>query len=111
MRTINKEHPLMGTWVTEDEDSNLAIVISVQRGRFRVSGFTQSDGEFNRIRNVKWDGKALSFDSIVPSNGWRTLVVFRVGRDGCAKVDFTVFEVWKKKDVKPGELPAAWQTK
>lgn len=111
MKTIDKEHPLVGTWVTEDEDSNLAVVITVQRGRFHVSSFTQSDGEFHRIRNVKWDGKALSYDSVVPSNGWRTRVVFRVGPNRGAKVEFTVFEVWKKKDVKPGELPAAWQTK
>lgn len=111
MKTVQKDHPLVGTWITEDEDSNLAFVIEVRRGRLHVSSFTRSDGEVHRIRNLKWDGKALSFDSVVPSNGWRTKVVFRTGPNHSAKVEFTLFEVWKKKDVKPGELPEAWQTK
>jgi hypothetical protein len=110
MNIVQKDHPLVGTWITEDEDSNLAFVIEVRRGHFRVSGFTRSDGEFHKITNLKWTGKALSFDSLTPSNGWRTKVVFRVGPDGSANVDFTLFEVWKKKDVKSGELPEAWQT-
>ena len=109
MKTIQKDHPLVGTWITDDEDSNVAVVIEVRRGRFRVSSFTRSDGEFHKITHLKWNGKTLSFDSTVPSNGWRTKHVFSAGPHGFANVEFTWFELWKEKDVKPGEVPEAWR--
>jgi hypothetical protein len=106
---VQKDHPLVGTWITDDEDSNLAITIEIKKGNFKVSSFVRSTGEFLKISKLLWDGKALSFSSLVPSNGWRTRVVFRAARDASAHVEFTDYEVWKKKDVKPGEIPEAWK--
>ncbi|HPR82597.1 MAG TPA: hypothetical protein PLD51_01950 [Pontiellaceae bacterium] len=109
MHSLPKDHPLVGTWITSDEDSDVAVTIEVQSGKFKVSSFTRSDGEFHKVENVKWAGNALSFDSTVPSNGWQTKHVFRIKPDGSAEVELTWSDVWKKKDVKPGEPPESWQ--
>jgi len=110
IKKMPEDHPLVGKWITEDEDSDVAVVISVHDGLPRVECFIRSDGEFYDITNLSWDGKRLEFEGLVPSNGWRTRHVFSVGEDGTADVEFTWFEVWKKKnDVKPGELPEAWR--
>ena len=110
MNTMPDDHPLVGTWITEDEDSNMAVVIGVKNGQPEIACFTRSDGEFHGICDVRWNGESLHFDSVVLSNGWRSHHVFRAAADGTANVEFTWYEVWKKKDVKPGELPEAWRT-
>ncbi len=107
--TIRPDHPFVGTWITDEEDSDVAFVIAASRNKFRVSGFSRSDGEAFKITKTKWDGRSLSFTARMPSTGHTTLNVFRLRRDGKAILEFTVFEIWKKKDVKPGELPKGWQ--
>ncbi len=107
--TIRPDHPFIGTWITDEEDSDAAFVVAVGRTKFRVSGFSRSDGEAFKITQTKWDGRSLSFTSRMPSTGHTTRNVFRLRRDGKAILEFTQCEVWKKKDVKPGELPEAWQ--
>jgi hypothetical protein len=103
------DHPLAGTWITEDEDSDVAYTFSAKNNRFRVSGFCRSDGEAFEIKRVKWDGKALSFIARLPSTDFVTKHVFRVRPDGKTDHELTTYEVWKKKDVRPGELPEAWR--
>lgn len=105
---LDHTHPLVGTWITEDEDSDVALVVKAVRGRFAVSGFCRSDGERLRVTKVCWDGEALSFDTLVPSTKCRAKHVFRLQADGRAEVEFTFVDIWKKKDVKPGVLPEAW---
>ena len=105
---IRPDHPLVGTWVTEEEDSRAAFVISVSRNKFRVSGFSRPDGEAFKITQLKWDGRALSFTARMPSTGWTTRNVLRLRRDGNANLEITLFEIWKKKDVKPREPPEGW---
>ena len=109
IKTMPKDHPLVGTWITDDEDSNVAVVIKSKGGTPHVDCFTRSDGEFHRITDMSWNGESLVFHSTVPSNGWKTKHVFRAAPDGTADVAFTWYEVWKKKKVKPGELPEAWR--
>jgi hypothetical protein len=109
MKTMPEDHPLIGTWITDDEDSNVAVMISVKNGSPHVECFIRSDGEFYEISNLSWDGTRLEFEGLIPSSGWRTRHVFSAAPDGTANVEFTWFEVWKKKDVKPGELPKAWR--
>ena len=81
--TISVDHVLAGTWITDEEDSNVAFTFSSEKNGFRVSGFCRSDGEEFKISKVKWDGKA--------------------------DLELTTSEVWKKKDVKRGEIAEAWQ--
>jgi hypothetical protein len=108
MSTLKPTHPLVGTWITEDEDSDAAFVVKVLRGRFVVSGFCRSDGEPLAIKDTRWDGRNLSFEALVRSTGWKTRNVLRLRSDGKAELQFTLWEVWKKKDVKPGQRPEAW---
>lgn len=74
-------HPLIGTWITQAEDSN-----------------------------VKWDGKTLSFTAKMPSTGTITKNVFRMRQDGRLDLELTTYEVWKKTRVKPGQMPEAWRS-
>jgi hypothetical protein len=108
MITPSNAHPLVGTWITEDEDSDAAFVVKVTKGRFVVSGFCRSDGERFRITRTQWDGTNLSFDALMKSTAWKTRNVLRLRRDGKADLQVTLWEVWKKKDAKPGQLPEAW---
>jgi hypothetical protein len=107
---IQADHPLIGTWVTNEEDSDAAFTISVTDGEFRVSGVCQSDGETFEIEGVNWDGSALTFTAIMPSTGFVTKNVFRVRPDGQLDLELTTYEVWKTLSVKPGESPRGWRT-
>jgi hypothetical protein len=109
MKTMPENHPLVGTWITENEDSNVAVVIKSDGGPPQVECFTRSDGGFHDITDLLWDGESLEFHSTVPSNGWKTKHVFRAAPDGTAHVEFTWYEVWKQSDAKPGQLPEAWR--
>ena len=46
---ISNTHPLVGTWITDEEDLDAAFVIKVSRGHFVVTGFSQSTGEKFKI--------------------------------------------------------------
>jgi hypothetical protein len=58
---------------------------------------------------VKWDGKALSFIARMPSTNNVTKNVFRIRSDGKLDHELTTYDTWKKKNVKPGEIPEAWR--
>jgi hypothetical protein len=107
--TIPADHALIGTWVTDWEDSNTAFRFSRENNKLRVSGFCRSDGEEFEITHMKWDGIALSFMARMPSTHTVTKTVFRIRPDGRLDLELTTHEVWKKKDVTPGEIPEAWR--
>jgi hypothetical protein len=107
-RSVPTDHPLVGTWITDEEDSDAAIIIAVEDGEFKVSGFGRSDGEWFEISDIEWDGEWLAFAARMPSTDTRSKNGFRIRPDGKADVKLTIWELWKKKDVRPGELPAAW---
>ena len=104
---VNKA--LLGTWITADENSNVAFKFSIKNKSYRVTGFCRSDGEEFEITRVKWDGKALSFIARMPSTDNITKNVFRIRSDGKLDHELTTYDVWKKKNVKPGEIPEAWR--
>jgi len=100
---------LVGTWITAEEDSNAAFTFSLKDKGYRVTGFCRSDGEAFEITSVKWDGKALSFVARMPSTNNVSKNVFRIRPDGKLDLALTTYDVWKKKNVKPREIPKAWQ--
>ena len=102
---VSGDHPLVGTWITDEEDSDAAFIFTIEHGDIEVSGFCRSDGEEFEIRNTKWDGETLTFTARMPSTDYTSINAFRMRPDGRADLTLTIFEVWKKKDVKPGELP------
>ena len=106
-----KTHPLVGTWITDEEDSNSAFVIKVAGGKFAVSGFCRSTKERFKITRIRWDGVSLSFDAVFPSTAWKSGHVLQLRADGRMKHELTIWEIWKKKAVKPGQLPEAWKPK
>jgi hypothetical protein len=107
---IQADHPLVGTWVTNDEDSDAAFTFAVADGELRVSGFCQSDGEEFEIKGVNWNGTALTFTATMPSTGFVIKNVFSIRPDGKLDLELTTYEVWKKQSVKPGEIPRGWAT-
>lgn len=106
---LTKQHPLVGTWITADEDSDSAFVVNVTRGRFVVSGFCRSDSEKFRISNTTWDGHVLSFESFMPSTRTKATHSFAMRSDGRIDHQLTIWEIWKKKKVRPGQIPDAWK--
>jgi hypothetical protein len=106
---IPPNHALIGTWITDGEDSDVAFTFSAKSNRFLVSGFCRSDGEKFEINEVQWDGEVLSFTARMPSTDTVTKNVFRPRRDGKIDLELTTYEIWKKKEVKPGRMPEAWR--
>lgn len=104
------DHAFIGTWITDQEDSDVAFTISSEDDELIVGGFCRSDGEEFEITQVKWDGEALSFIARMPSTDAVTKNVFRIRSDGRVDLELTMYEIWKKKDVKPGEIPKGWLT-
>lgn len=107
---IPVKRALLGTWITLDEGSNAAFTLSTKNKRCRVTGFCRSSGEAVEITRVRWDGKALSFVARMPSIDTVTKNVFRIRSDGRLDLELTTYDIWKKKDVKPGEIPEAWRS-
>lgn len=108
---IQADHPLVGTWITEEEDSNVAFTISVQDGAFAVAGFCRMDGEAFEISELAWDGDALTFRARMPSTDTVTKNLFRIRADGRAELECTIYEIWKKQDLTIGERPRGWDVK
>jgi hypothetical protein len=106
--SVSADHPLIGTWVTDQDDSDAAITFSAKGDTLRVSGFCISDREEFEITKVKWDGKILSFTARMPSTETITKNVFRVRQDGKLTLELTTYEVWKKKRAAVA-TPAAWR--
>ena len=91
-----EDHAFVGTWVTEDEDSDVSFEISASGDGFHVVGVCISDGEVFEIQNLASGDNWLSFDAVMPSTGWRSKNVFRLRSDGKADLELTIYEVWKK---------------
>lgn len=108
MISVSSDHPLVGTWITSEEDSNAAFIFEVSNNQFRVSGFCRTDGEQFQMSDVNWDGQALSFVALMPSTNTVSRNIFRMRPDGTADLALTTYEIWKKRDVSTGEPPATW---
>lgn len=90
---LHADHPLVGTWVVADEMSSIEFRIEPIRGGFRVSASDSYDGEEFVVSDTKWDGKALHFALLVPSNGTRAEHRIRVRSDGTLEDRFTAHYV------------------
>ncbi len=86
---LHADHPLIGTWVVADDLSNIEFQIKPKRGGFAVSAVDGFDGEQFLVSEVHWDGQALRFTVLVPSNGTRAEHCVRVRRDGSLEDRFT----------------------
>lgn len=91
------DEALVGTWTTEDEDSNAEFSFVIEKGTFQVSGVDLSDGENFQVEEIVWDGEALSFTAVMLSTGFVSRNVFRAQPDGKAELELTLYEIWKKR--------------
>ncbi|MFA6008445.1 MAG: hypothetical protein WC799_00570 [Desulfobacteraceae bacterium] len=102
-------HPLIGTWITDNEDSDAAFSITFEDGAFKVHGFCRSDGEEFEISNLEWNGEWLRFTAKMLSTDTISKNAFRIRPDGRANLELTIFEVWKKKAININEPPQTWK--
>jgi len=108
---VNSSHPLVGTWVEEENPFNTSTVvytIKARKGSFCVRGVEEFDGVALRISSTSWDGERLRFVSLFPPTKHKASHEFWLTRRGRAryKVSYsdedgkhTVSEVWKKRTV------------
>lgn len=60
-----------GSWVTEDEDSDVEFIIDFSAGVPSIQAYCLSDREQLDIIDLRIENDTLSFDSVVPSTGYR----------------------------------------
>ena len=91
-------HPLVGTWIDEGEDSRAEFTIASTGTGLSVTGRDVGDGEAFQISDVSWDGEVLTFTSLMPSTGYRVRHVMRALSDGkFVEHEYTLTERWKRK--------------
>ena len=94
---LRPRHPLVGTWFHPSGDSSAEFTITLEDGRFMVSGIDTGDNELFEITGVSWNGEELSFIAAMPSTSWRTRHVFRLLDDVQVEHECTTYEVWQKR--------------
>ncbi len=86
---LHADHPLIGIWVVADDSSSIEFRIRPGRQGFDVAASDSYDGEEFVVSEVHWDGRALRFELLVPSNGTRAEHCFRTRPDGSIEDRFT----------------------
>ncbi len=93
---VSFRHPLIGTWTLGDS-TDVEYTVSAL-GEFPVvTGIDRSDGEKLVISDLSWNGTELRFKSLVPSNNYELLHIFRSISEIEAEHAWTRVEKWTKK--------------
>lgn len=74
----------------------MLFTIDMTARGFHIQAIDQSDGEELIVSRVKWDGKVLSFQTITPSNKYRTRNRITVISKTRAIHELTFWEGWEK---------------
>ena len=90
-------HPLVGTWTCEGDDSSAEFTIVSKGASLSVSGRDRNDGEAFQISDVAWDGESLAFSSLMASTGNRVRHVMRALPDGSLEHEYTLTERWQRR--------------
>jgi hypothetical protein len=98
LKKIDRNHPLIGTWITEEEDSSAEITIAFETGHFRVTGYGSMSKEKFIIENLSWDGKKLKFTSRIPSSNDAVKHMLMLLPDLKVDHELTFCDAWKRKD-------------
>jgi hypothetical protein len=83
--SVSSRHPLVGTWEQEpstDATTTVVYTISVNQGKFRVSGKDGENGSDLEISLTKWDGNSLRFTSYFPPTKHKAKHVLTVLSNG-----------------------------
>ena len=97
-----KKDLLVGCWHTCQEEISVFFIIEKSAKGFQIRGIDEYQGEELKISKVKWNGKILSFETLTPSNNWRTKNRLEVISRNKAIHELTFWEQWKK--VRPEAL-------
>jgi len=97
IRNSPKADWLVGTWRYDEAVSPVLFTIKRTVRGFYIQAVDESDGEELVVSKVKWDGKILAFETLTPSNKWRTRNYLRVITRTKAIHELTFWETWNKK--------------
>lgn len=78
---VSSRHPLVGTWEQEPSTgatTTVVYTVSVNQGKFRVTGKVGEDGTALEISLTKWDGDSLRFTSYFPPTNHKVKHVLTV---------------------------------
>ena len=92
---------LVGRWQSSDEHISVLFTIDKTDKGFRVQAIDESDGERLIVSKVKWNGRVLAFETLTPSNKWRTRNRLRLISKTKAIHELTYWEPWKKVSALP----------
>lgn len=100
---INKEqiymednHPLIGTWITWEEDSDLEIIIELNEGQIGVTSYDVSQKKKILISDLRYERDKLSFHSHI-SPEFTIRHVIKLRPDYNIDHELTKHEIWKRK--------------
>jgi len=105
MNTLNEQ--LIGTWVSEDEDTTSNFTIAIHQNKYNVSGIDLSDGEIYKIEHIEWNGASLSFTTLMPSTGYSVKYDITPHSENEAESALTVQEKWKKTSATSGKMTSS----
>ncbi len=92
----SKKDCLVGTWRYEEAVRPMLFTIAKKTRGFSIEAVDESDGEALIVSKIKWDGKALTFETLTPSNQWRTRNRLTIISRTRAVHELTFWEEWKK---------------
>lgn len=87
---------LVGKWQANEGYIPVLFTIDKATNGFRIQAVDQSDGEELVVSKVKWDGSVLAFETLTPSNKWRTRNRLKVISKTKAIHELTFWEPWEK---------------
>lgn len=94
-KKLNKDW-LIGKWRYKEAVGPLLFTIGKAARGFRIRAVDESDGEVLVVSKVKWDGKELTFETLTPSNKWRTRNRLKLISKTKAIHELTFWEPWEK---------------
>lgn len=94
------DNRLVGTWECEEDDCSVQIFIRKdENGCACVKVLDLLDDEELDVNNIKETPRAVSFECVVPSSGYRTKNKLVLKPDGACEHQLTIFEKWVKSEL------------
>jgi hypothetical protein len=87
---------IVGSWRYNEAVSPILFTIRKTPHGFQIQAVDESDGEELLVSKIKWDGNALNFETLTPSNKWRTRNRLTAISNTKALHELTFWEDWEK---------------
>ena len=96
VEAIQSNHPLVGTWVTEHDDSAAEFTVYPKGNTLLVKGQDRMDGESFVITEIEFSDNQLSFRSTMPSTGHTVVNRMKLVSKDVVDFEYTIKETWVK---------------